>query len=48
MSANVDSSQILRLQKKMVSLVLGRLVMLSEGLGGGSISDTISDVKQGM
>ena len=47
-SANVDSSQILRLQKKMLSLVLGRLVMLNESLGGWSISDTILNVKQGM
>jgi len=34
----VDSSQILRLQKKMASLDFGRLVMLNEGFGGGSIS----------
>ena len=49
MSANVDSSQILRFQKKMVNLDFGRLVMLNEGLGGGSISsprrDSILDVK---
>ena len=31
-SANVDSSQILRLQKKMASLDIGGLVMLNEGL----------------
>ena len=37
-SANVDSSQILRLQKKMASLDFGRLVMLNEGLGCGSKS----------
>lgn len=50
MSANVDSSQILRLQKKMATLDFGRLVMLNEGLGGGSISglrrDIILDVKE--
>lgn len=49
MSANVDSSQILRLQKKMASLELGRLVMLYEGLGDGSESglrrDSILDFK---
>ena len=48
-SANVDSSQILRLQKKMATLDFGRLVMLYEGLGGGSVSglrrDIILDVK---
>ena len=37
-SANVDSSQILRLQKKMASLDFGRLVMLNDGLGCGSKS----------
>ena len=50
MSANVDSSQILRFQKKMASLDFGRLVMLNEGLGCGSISglrrDIILDVKR--
>ena len=47
-SANVDSSQILRLQKKIASLDFGRLVILNEGLGCGSISgrrDIILDVK---
>ena len=33
MSAKVDSSQILRLQKKIASLDFGRLVMVNEGLG---------------
>ena len=32
-SAKVDSSQILRLQKKIASLDFGRLVMVNEGLG---------------
>ena len=47
-SANVDSSQILRLQKKIANLDFERLVMLNEGLGCGSISgrrDIILDVK---
>jgi hypothetical protein len=42
-SANVDSSQILRLQKKMATLDFGRLVMLNEGLG--LRRDIILDVK---
>lgn len=48
-SANVDSSQILRLQKKMATLDFGRLVMLNEGFGCGSTSgrrDIILDAQK--
>ena len=44
-SANVDSSQILRLQKKMASLDFGRLVMLNEGLGCGTRAGLLDIIK---